>query len=358
MTMRHRRWLVAAFAFAMTVSAAGQSSQSATGEPSLTVRPSEMPTADTAQKSEPLQNPDSPPQGDAPAPQPLFNFKDSDIKFDLRSFTDSLRDRKHEGWVLAAYPDPQTSRPLIGAGFSLDVQATEHPQSDPLNPHPFLEPSSAQLWQAAGLDPARLQRILDQYNRQLATWTKKKYRRKIRKHALAPQISEEEATQLLRISAIQAIENAKAYCRDFDRLTAPQQMAVSHLVFQMGVNLEEFVQFRSAMNGDLNPAEVPESGAVEPDVEHWKTVQRTLIESEWARRYSGRAATVIAMFDPEYDQSPATAEQRVAAILRPVAIHRRHVRTAGAFRVASYRSGTHRTLHKKTTRLHRKRKLT
>src|SRR5581483_4403167 len=50
---------------------------------------------------------------------PLVNFKSSDIKFNLQSLMDTLRDNRHEGWVLAAYPDPKTSRPLIGAGFSL-----------------------------------------------------------------------------------------------------------------------------------------------------------------------------------------------------------------------------------------------
>ena len=103
-----------------------------------------------------------PPAGDGA--QALLDFKDSDIKFSLRSLMDILRDHQHEGWVLAAYPDPNTRRPLIGAGFSLDVQATEHPQRDPLNPHPFVEPSSAQLWQAAGLAPERLQQILDQFD--------------------------------------------------------------------------------------------------------------------------------------------------------------------------------------------------
>ena len=43
-----------------------------------------------------------------------------------------LRDHRHEGWVLAAYPDPNTGRPLIGAGFSLDVEAALHLQRDPL----------------------------------------------------------------------------------------------------------------------------------------------------------------------------------------------------------------------------------
>ena len=233
-----------------------------------------------------------------------------------------LRDSNHEGWVLAAYPDPKTSRPLIGAGFSLDVVATEHIQSDPLNPHQFLEPSSAQLWQAAGLDLGRLQKILDRFNHNLDIWGKKTYRKKIKAHALPAQLTAEEATSLLRISAIQATQNARAYCRDFDRLTAPQQMALSQLVFQMGVNLEEFVEFLSALNDDAGyrDAEHPD-GSTEADAEHWKTVQATLIDSQWAKRYTIRAATVIAMFDPDYVQDPNGAERRVQATLHPPAKH-------------------------------------
>src|ERR1019366_7192476 len=131
------------------------------------------------------------------APPPLFDFKDSNTKFNLESLMRILRDSRHEGWVLAAYPDPKTSRPLIGAGFCLDVVAREHIQNDPLNPHTFIEPSSAQLWQAAGLDPERLQRILDQFDRNLKTWKKKNYRKKIRSHKLPPELTEEEATKLL-----------------------------------------------------------------------------------------------------------------------------------------------------------------
>ena len=44
----------------------------------------------------------------------------------------------------------------------------------------------------------------------------------------------------------------RAYCRVFDQLTASQQMALSQLVFQMGVNLEEFTQFLSAINDSAN----------------------------------------------------------------------------------------------------------
>ena len=195
-----------------------------------------------------------------PAPrdgaQVLLDFKDSDIKFSLASMMEILRDHRHEGWVLAAYPDPNTGRPLIGAGFSLDVPAAVHPQRDPLNPHPFVEPSSAELWQAAGLAPDRLQQILAQFDHNVTAWSPKTYRRKIIHHTLTPQLTEEEATQLLRISALQAIYNARAYCRGFDQLTGSQQMALSQLVFQMGTNLEQFVQFLDALNDNNNAREL------------------------------------------------------------------------------------------------------
>ena len=275
-------------------------------------------------------------------PAPLFDFRDSDIKFSLNSLMNVLRDSRHEGWVLAAYPDPKTSRPLIGAGFGLDVAATEHQQRDPLNPHPFLEPSTAQLWHAAGLDSARLQGILDQFDRDLNAWKKKKFRRKIRTHALSPQLTEEDATKLLRISAIQATYNARAYCRLFDQLTASQQMALSQLVFQMGVNLEEFTQFLSAMNDDSHGDPTPPMSSAEPEAEHWKAVQSTLIQSQWARRYSGRAISVIAMFDPNYENDPKAAERKVQATLRPPVAHHRkrtHQKSVQAGNAPQHHSG-------------------
>ena len=242
--------------------------------------------------------------------------------------------------MLAAYPDPKTSRPLIGAGFSLDVAAAEHPQRDPLNPHAFIEPSSAQLWQAAGLDPEKLQTILEQYDRDLDAWKKKNFRRKIRTHELSPQLTAEEATKLLRVSAIQAAYNARAYCRMFDQLTASQQMALSQLVFQMGVNLEEFTQFLSVVN-DLSyrdSAQLANNAGWE--LEHWKMVQSTLIQSQWARRYTTRAVSVIAMFDPAYEQDPREAERKVQDQIRPKVTHHRK-----KARVRSVRAGSDSTPH-------------
>ena len=297
----------------------------AISSPSASISPSSLPAADQN-----LSN------NLRPSPQPLFEVKDSDFKFSLDRLMSTLRDSKHEGWVLAAYPDPKTSRPLIGAGFSLDVAATAHIQSDPLNPNQFLEPSSAQLWQSAGLDPEHLQQILDQFNRNFAKWKKKNYRKKIKTRSLRPQVSEEEATRLLRISAIQAIHNAKAYCRHFDQLTAPEQIALSQLVFQMGVNLEEFVEFLSTLNDYASYRGTTQPGGdVAITSEPWQSVQRKLIESQWARRYSTRAAAVIAMFDPEYVNDPSGAERRVLATLDPPARHHRKKAAAKSLQAAN-----------------------
>ena len=273
-------------------------------------------------------------------PQPLFDLTDSDVKFRLEALMSMLRDGRHENWVLAAYPDPKTSRPLIGAGFSLDVEATEHLQSDPVNPHTFLEPSSAQLWEAAGLDPARLQAILDEYDRELKAWKKKNFRRKIKTHQLSPQLSNEDATKLLRISVVQSVHNARAYCREFDQLTPAQQMALSQLVYQMGVNLEEFTQFLNAINDASYRAAVQDGSNREAEAEHWKTVQSTLVHSQWARRYSTRAISVIAMFNPGYDANPTQAEHQVRAELHPPVHHHKKAH-ASSVNAESHASPVH-----------------
>ncbi len=333
MSARPRVLTVAMTLIAAVASACGQAAQPG---PSQMAKPASVaaPTAKTQA---------------ATAQQPLFDFREADIKFSLTSLMRTLRDGGHEGWVLAAYPDPKTKRPLIGAGFSLDVEARDHPQSDPLNPHTFLEPSSAQLWQAAGLDPARLDRILDRYDKELAAWKARGFRRKLMTHALAPEVTDEEAMRLLRISAIQAVSNARAYCRSFDQLSGSQQMALSQLVFQMGVNLEEFVQFLGVLNAPAPEIALADSnapvGAV--DSAHWRMVQDQLIASQWARLYSRRASTVIAMFDPHYSEEPSAALERVNATLRPAAVHRRRSGRSGSVRVAKAPRQSARTPHKR-----------
>jgi hypothetical protein len=287
-----------------------------------------------------------------PAVELLQGFREDDVKFDVRVLMNLLSDTRHEGWVLAAYPDPKTGQPLIGAGVSLDLSAREHPQRDPLNPNPFIEASSAELWQAAGLPPERLNQILDDFHSHLAVWGMREYRSQIRE--LAPQISDREATQFLRIAAIQAILNAKAYCRSFDKLTGSQQMALSQLVFQMGVNLEEFSQFLSLINSDSVAAPLPKKAAA-GDVEYWRGVQQSLIQSQWARLYRVRAISVIAMFDPRYNQNPGMAERRVGATLRPAVVHRRRGRSSGSTQLASNSgSGSHAGKRSRRTRSKRK----
>ena len=323
--------LALALTLAATTSAAGQALLPTYG-PFISVQSLALPAGSSAQLP-----------ADAAAEdgaQRLLDFKDSDIKFNLQSLMETLRDHKHEGWVLAVYPDPNTNRPLIGAGFSLDVGATPHPQLDPLNPHLFVEPSSAQLWQIAGLPPDRLQQVLAEFARDQARWPQKVYRRKVMRQKLTPQLTDEEATRLLRISAIQAVYNARAYCRGFDQLRASQQMALSQLVFQMGINLQQFVSFLGALNDPLGQRALAQlDGILETPEQHWQTVQYTLMDSQWARRYSIRAASVIAMFDPDYSQQPSLAEERVVAVLRPVvpaSVSRSRAHSTATLRAASY----------------------
>lgn len=260
--------------------------------------------------------------------EPFFELSNSDIKFSFTRLTEILRDKKHEGWVLAAYPDPKTSDPLIGAGFTLSLQAREHPQSDPLNPRQFLEPSSEQLWLAAGLDMQRLEYILTDYQANLESWGTRKYRKKIRQ--LPPQVTDDEALRLLRVAEVQAVHNAQAYCRNFDHLTASQQMAITQLVYQMGVNLEEFTQFLSLINQDARLETASYTVGGTGDRQYWEDVQASLIHSQWARKYSTRAITVIAMFNPDYAENPSAAERRVKATLHPAKHHRKKSKTRTA----------------------------
>lgn len=272
-----------------------------------------------------------------PAVRMMEDFKDSDVKFDVNELVNILRDRRHEGWVLAAYPDPRTGQPLIGAGFSLDLPEREHPQTDPLNPHKFLEPSSADLWQAAGFDPARLDDVLKVFYERKRTWSKRTWRRQL--YSLQAQISDDDATQLVRVGAIQAVYNARAYCRNFDQLTGPQQMAMAQLVYQMGVNLQHFDAFLATINSGAGstpgaPVAAVDSATFTRDAdappavgdqtpEYWQGVQKSLIGSQWAHKYRTRAIAVIAMLDPAYGDDPSAAEQRVGAVLGPSVVHRR-----------------------------------
>jgi hypothetical protein len=292
----------------------------------------------------------------SPAVRMITDFKDSDVRFDVKELVDILRDRKHEGWVLAAYPDPRTSQPLIGAGFSLDLPEREHPQNDPLNPHQFLEPASADLWRAAGFDPNRLDDILKVFYERRRHWTKRTWRRQL--YSLPAQISDDEAIQLVRVGAIQAIYNAQAYCRNFDQLTGPQQMAMAQLVYQMGVNLQHFTEFLALINGEFLPMQSEAASVSDPQVpvmnsvaftpdkesasitgnqppEYWQGVQKSLMASQWAHKYRTRAITVIAMLDPAYGDDPSAAEQRVSAVLRPAVVHRRHTKATAATRQVS-----------------------
>jgi len=119
------------------------------------------------------------------------------------------------------------------------------------------------------------------------------------------------------------------------------------------------VQFLDALNDNDNARELAQlDGYMESYPEHWKTVQGTLIDSQWARRYSSRAAAVIAMFDPEYSRGPNEAEQRIEATLRPPAPPRPRSQSTATLRVASYSKHSSRTHGKKAHSPQTKRKLT
>lgn len=283
----------------------------------------------------------------------MEEFKDTDVKFDMNELVEILRDRRHEGWVLAAYPDPRTAQPLIGAGFSLDLPEREHPQLDANNPHLFLEPSSADLWQAAGFEPARLNEILNVFYERRRTWSKRTWRKKL--FSLPAQISDDDAIQLVRVGAIQAVYNAKAYCRNFDQLNGPQQMAMAQLVYQMGVNLQHFNNFLTTINPDPPSAatdtamlsEAMQDATATPAVldqspEYWLGVQKSLMGSQWAHKYRTRAISVIAMLDPAYSDDPTAAEKRVGAVLKPAVVHRhrgRHAATTQQVSATKHRGG-------------------
>ncbi len=275
----------------------------------------------------------------------LTAFQPSDAKFSVDNLMDILRDKRHEGWVLAAYPDPKTGQPLIGAGFSLDLPERVHIQRDPQNPHPFLEPSSAELWQAAGLDPARLDAILAQFHERLDAWSKNGFRRQI--WSLDPQITNADADALLRIGIIQAVDNAKAYCRNFDQLSASQQMAMAQLVYQMGVNLEEFSTFLTLLNRD-NASNPQEAALAKADAQYWHSVQLSLVQSQWARLYRERAKAVIAMLDPNYEKNPAVAERSISKSLPASRRHR--ARSSAGIRNASYAHRHSSAAHKRSAR--------
>ena len=328
-----QRVAIAVLSSAMAVSAAGQDAPASTANVPDPLQP---PATVAAPQRGPAFAQVTPAPGNTAVEQ-LLGFKDSDVKFRLRDLMEILRDRRHDGWVLAAYPDPKTALPLVGAGFSLNLPERVHPQTDLLNPHPFLEPSSAELWQAAGLDPNRLQSILAQYKKRMATWSKRGFRKKIM--TLTPEITDDEAMLLLRVAAIQAIYNARGYCRDFDRLSASQQMALSQMVYQMGVNLRHFNQFLDLINNRVAAGEAGAVSLVRSDfsanVDYWTTVQQSLVQSQWARLYRARAVAVIAMLDPKYVEGPGVAEQRVGAMLRPAVMQRR------AGRASANQSGTH-----------------
>jgi hypothetical protein len=82
---------------------------------------------------------------------------------------------------------------------------------------------------------------------------------------------------------------------------------------------------------DTSYRDPSQSGSTaEAEAAHWKTVQNMLIQSDWARRYSTRAISVIAMFDPDYIENPKGAEREVQATLHPHRHKKSHKKSVSA----------------------------
>jgi hypothetical protein len=166
-------------------------------------------------------------------------------------------------------------------------------------------------------------------------------------------------------------------------------MALSQLVYQMGVNLDEFSEFLKLINAGESAVAPTSSGAetssgarivsgmgmsagpaaessvadsLAPaafsgeDTEYWKNVQQSLIQSQWARVYRARAVSVIAMLDPQYTDDPVVAERRVSATLRPAVAHR-HRRQSARRSVAVSSQGRRAEVGRKVRRARGKRRV-
>ena len=114
---RHRAMALLLACFAGQSLAVAQSITLAA--PQLSARTGASPTASIRAGNRHIANPDSllplPGAGVPTGLEPFFDLSSSDIKFSFATLTNILRHKKHEGWVLFAYPDPKTSDPLIGA---------------------------------------------------------------------------------------------------------------------------------------------------------------------------------------------------------------------------------------------------
>lgn len=296
----------------------------------------------------PLRSDASIPRRPRPEPVPipegthaeaLFPFKDSDVKFRMEDMMGILRDANHENWRVTAYPDRTNPNiALIGAGFNLSVaKDVEYKPGDPQDPYQYndrvrRDPSSLALWEAAGLSDEKLKKTFENFARHKKRYGKNNQTAFALFDRVSPDLTDEEATRLLYVSARQGVYNAMAYAKDFDHMTGPQQMGMSQLVYQMGTHLPPwmdekgdqhtgFQNFLDTIN-DTSYRQ-PQAGGAAPDAkavaqaesEHWKTVQQHLIDSQWFKRYRERAVEVVAQFDPKYDPyKPQIAEGQVTSL--------------------------------------------
>jgi hypothetical protein len=92
------------------------------------------------------------------------------------------------------------------------------------------------------------------------------------------------------------------------------------------------------------------------DREYWRSVQHTLMQSQWAKLYRTRAVAVIAMLDPTYADNPATAERVVSATLHPAVAHRHRNRQASLNQVSSNSGNSRAGGRRKKSHTHAKRR--
>ena len=110
MTIPRQRLLLPIVSLAMAASAAAQ----------ILPAPGQFSAAPSVSLMLQGFSPENPPPRDGA--EVLLDFKDNDVKFSLASMMEILRDHRHEGWVLAAYPDPKTGEcTQISTAFNIEA---------------------------------------------------------------------------------------------------------------------------------------------------------------------------------------------------------------------------------------------
>src|SRR5258707_11245355 len=117
-------------------------------------------------------------------------------------------------------------------------------------------------------------------------------------------------------------------------------MPMTNLVYQMGVTPEDSSPFfAKTTRGNESVAEA--ETVAKADAAYWRSVQMSLVQSQWARLYRARATAVIAMLDPAYMKNPTRAERSVGVILRPARVRKAHSAVRNAAYTKHHASAAH-----------------